>query len=179
MCFDYHRRYGFDVKAARIFNTYGPRMHPDDGRAVSNFVVQALMGEPITFYGDGSQTRSFCYVDDLIEGFVRFMATPEGISGPINLRNLGEFTIRELAYEAIEITCAESTIIEKPLPSDDPQQRQPDISKARETLDWEPDIPLKEGLVKTVAYLDEFIRGYEDQTNVSKLRRQLHQAGRG
>jgi UDP-glucuronate decarboxylase len=179
LCFDYHRRHGLDVKVVRIFNTYGPRMHPDDGRVVSNFVVQALKGDPITVYGNGSQTRSFCYVDDLIEGFVRFMAAPPGVTGPINLGNPGEFTIRELAHEVLEITGSQSPIIEKPLPADDPQQRQPDISKAKHTLGWEPRIPLREGLVKTIDYFDGLLKRFENQSNVTRLRRQLDQAGRG
>lgn len=171
LCFDYHRRHNLDVKVVRIFNTYGPRMHPDDGRVVSNFVVQALKGEPITVYGDGSQTRSFCYVDDLIEGFVRMMATAPGITGPINLGNPGEFTIRELAHEVLSITSSESSIIEKPLPSDDPRQRQPDISKAKETLDWEPRIALREGLIHTVEYFGSLLKRTEECSNVAMLRR--------
>ena len=169
LCFDYHRRHGLQVKVVRIFNTYGPRMHPDDGRVVSNFVVQALKDEPITLYGDGSQTRSFCYVDDLIEGFVRMMASPAEVCGPINLGNPGEFTIRELAQEVMVATGSESPLIEKPLPADDPRQRQPDITQARQTLDWEPLIPLSVGLVKTVEYFDALLKQSGEKPNVSDL----------
>jgi UDP-glucuronate decarboxylase len=157
LCFDYNRRHGLEVKVVRIFNTYGPRMHPDDGRVVSNFVVQALMGEPITLYGDGSQTRSFCYVDDLIEGFVRMMATPSDVIGPINLGNPGEFTIRELAHEVLAISGSTSPLVERDLPADDPRQRQPDISRARELLGWEPQIPLAEGLVQTIEHFAKLL----------------------
>lgn len=152
--FDYHRQHNVDIKVARIFNTYGPRMHPNDGRVVSNFIMQALRGEDITIFGDGSQTRSFCYVDDLIEGFLRLMATGPDVQGPINIGNPNEFTIRELAERVIELTGSASKIIQKPLPQDDPKQRQPDIAKAREVLDWEPKIQLEEGLRKTIAYFD-------------------------
>jgi len=150
--FDYHRQHGIDVKVARIFNTYGPRMHPADGRVVSNFIVQALEGKPITIYGDGSQTRSFCYVDDLVEGFLRLMDTEPGFTGPVNLGNPVEFTIRELAEKVIELTGARSPLVEEPLPSDDPRQRQPDISQARAKLGWEPKVPLAEGLKQTIDY---------------------------
>ena len=150
--FDYHRQHGLEIRVARIFNTYGPRMHPNDGRVVSNFIVQALEGTPITLYGDGEQTRSFCYVDDLIEGFVRLMATPDGTTGPVNLGNPGEFTIRQLAEQVIEKTGSKSTIELHPLPADDPTQRKPDISLAKQTLDWEPTIALTDGLDKTIAY---------------------------
>ncbi|MBO9711497.1 UDP-glucuronic acid decarboxylase family protein [Sphingomonas sp.] len=150
--FDYHRQHGIDVKVARIFNTYGPRMHPADGRVVSNFIVQALDGRPITIYGNGSQTRSFCYVDDLIEGFIRLMGTEAGFPGPVNIGNPVEFTIRELAELVIEKTGAKSPLVEEPLPSDDPKQRQPDIRVAREKLGWEPKVPLSQGLDATIAY---------------------------
>jgi UDP-glucuronate decarboxylase len=137
---------------ARIFNTYGPRMHPNDGRVVSNFIVQALQGEPITLYGDGSQTRSFCYVDDLVDALVRMMATPDDVTGPINVGNPEEFTIRSLAEKVIGLTGSKSRIVEKPLPSDDPRQRQPDIALARAKLGWEPSTPLDEGLRRTIAF---------------------------
>jgi UDP-glucuronate decarboxylase len=150
--FDYHRQHGIEIKVARIFNTYGPRMHPNDGRVVSNFIVQALKGESITMYGDGSQTRSFCYVDDLIDGFVRLMASDKEITGPVNLGNPGEFTIRQLASQVLEIVEVDPNLIEAPLPSDDPKQRKPDISLAQKTLGWEPAIPLEEGLRRTVDY---------------------------
>ncbi|MBK1836039.1 SDR family oxidoreductase [Azospirillum sp. YIM B02556] len=150
--FDYHRQHKLDIKVIRIFNTYGPRMHPNDGRVVSNFIIQALKGEPITIYGDGQQTRSFCYVDDLIEGFLRFMDTPAGITGPINLGNPGEFTMLELAEKVVRLTRSASTIEHKPLPQDDPKQRRPDIAKARALMDWEPAVPLDEGLERTIAY---------------------------
>lgn len=155
--FDYYRQHQLQIKVARIFNTYGPRMHPNDGRVVSNFVVHALKGEPITVYGDGQQTRSFCYVDDLIEGFIRLMNTDETFTGPVNLGNPGEFTILELAQKVIALTGSKSEIINLPLPSDDPRQRQPDISLAREVLDWQPHAKLEEGLVHTIAYFDELI----------------------
>ncbi|PWC87644.1 UDP-glucuronic acid decarboxylase family protein [Azospirillum sp. TSO5] len=150
--FDYHRQHKLDIKVIRIFNTYGPRMHPNDGRVVSNFIIQALKGEPITIYGDGQQTRSFCYVDDLIEGFLRFMDTPAGVTGPINLGNPGEFTMLELAEKVIRLTRSNSKIVHKPLPQDDPKQRQPDIAKARALMEWEPVVSLEEGLARTIAY---------------------------
>lgn len=150
--FDYFRQHNLRIKVARIFNTYGPRMHPNDGRVVSNFIVQSLRNEPITVYGDGSQTRSFCYVDDLIEAFVRFMATDDGLPGPVNLGNPGEFTILELAEAIIRLSDSRSEVIFKPLPSDDPLQRQPDITLAKEQLDWEPKINLEDGLRKTIEY---------------------------
>ena len=150
--FDYHRQHGLPIKVMRIFNTYGPRMHPADGRVVSNFIVQALKGDPITIYGDGSQTRSFCYVDDLIEGMIRLMETGPDVTGPINIGNPNEFTIRELATKVIEMTGAGSKLVEQPLPADDPKQRQPDISLAKRVLGWEPTIPLEEGLERTVEY---------------------------
>jgi UDP-glucuronate decarboxylase len=153
--FDYHRQHQLDVKVARIFNTYGPRMHHADGRVVSNFIVQALSGEPITLYGDGSQTRSFCYVDDLVDGLIKLMASPEGFTGPVNIGNPGEFTVRELAELVVEMTGAKVPIISNPLPQDDPRQRQPDISLARQQLNWEPKVALREGLEKTIAYFRE------------------------
>lgn len=149
--FDYHRENGLDIRVIRIFNTYGPRMLADDGRVVSNFIVQALMGEDLTIYGDGAQTRSFCYVDDLIEGFICFMNQTETV-GPMNLGNPGEFTIRELAEHVIRLTGSASKIVSRPLPSDDPRQRQPDITLARRILDWEPTIQLEQGLEKTIEY---------------------------
>ncbi len=156
--FDYHRQHRLDIKVARIFNTYGPRMHPNDGRVVSNFIVQALRGEPITIYGEGQQTRSFCYVDDLIEGFVRLMATDAACTGPVNLGNPGEFTIRQLAELVIELTGANSRLEFRPLPADDPMQRKPDITLAGERLGWEPTIALREGLTRTIAYFDALLR---------------------
>lgn len=152
--FDYHRQHKLDIKVARIFNTYGPRMHPNDGRVVSNFIVQALKGEPITIYGDGEQTRSFCYVDDLIEGFVRLMNMPNGFTGPVNLGNPGEFTMKQLAELVIEIIGSSSKLTHKPLPADDPRQRRPDIALAKDKLEWEPTVSLREGLAKTIAYFD-------------------------
>jgi len=152
--FDYHRQHGLDIKVARIFNTYGPRMHPADGRVVSNFVLQALAGEPITIYGDGSQTRSFCYYEDLIEGFMRLMDTDSTVTGPINLGNPNEFTIKELAELVVEMTGSKSVIEYRPLPSDDPMQRKPNISLAQQHLKWEPQVQLREGLVKTIDYFD-------------------------
>lgn len=150
--FDYRRQHGLEIKVARIFNTYGPRMHPNDGRVVSNFVVQALQGEPITMYGDGSQTRSFCYVDDLIDGFVRLMRSPAGFTGPVNLGNPGEFTIRQLAETVVELTGGNSKFKHEPLPEDDPTQRKPDISLAQSQLDWQPQVDLQAGLGKTIEY---------------------------
>jgi len=152
--FDYHRQHGLRIKVARIFNTYGPNMHPNDGRVVSNFIMQALQGQSITIFGDGSQTRSFCYVDDLIEGFVRLMATGDDITGPINLGNPNEFTIRELAEKVIELTHSKSSIVFRPLPSDDPLQRQPNIDEAKFRLHWEPKIQLDEGLRKAIQYFE-------------------------
>lgn len=157
--FDYHRQHGLEIKVVRIFNTYGPRMHPQDGRVVSNFIMQALRGEPITIYGDGSQTRSFCYVDDLIEGFVRFMATPADFTGPMNLGNPGEFSMIELAEMVLELTGSKSQLVRNPLPQDDPKQRRPDISLAQETLaGWAPRTPLREGLGRTIDYFDGLLR---------------------
>ncbi|GAA0556659.1 hypothetical protein GCM10008997_00770 [Halomonas salifodinae] len=155
--FDYHRQHNLSIKVARIFNTYGPRMHPNDGRVVSNFVVQALKGEDITIYGEGQQTRSFCYVDDLIDGFIRLMNSHDGFTGPVNLGNPGEFTIKELAERVIELTGSSSKLIFQPLPQDDPKQRQPDIQLARAELGWEPSIKLDDGLQKTIAYFDDLL----------------------
>jgi len=155
--FDYYRQHNLPIKVARIFNTYGPRMHPNDGRVVSNFVVQALKGEDITIYGEGQQTRSFCYVDDLIDGFVRLMNSREDFTGPVNLGNPGEFTIKELAERVIALTESSSKLIFKPLPQDDPKQRQPDIELARSELGWEPSIRLDEGLRKTITYFDDLL----------------------
>ncbi|MEP9388131.1 UDP-glucuronic acid decarboxylase family protein [Mesorhizobium sp. KR9-304] len=162
--FDYHRQAGVPIKVARIFNTYGPRMHRQDGRVVSNFIVQALLGQPITIYGDGCQTRSFCYVDDLLDGLMRLMASPAEVIGPINIGNTREFTILELAKMVIEITGSGSEIVRKPLPGDDPKQRQPDITKAREKLGWEPTVPVREGLTRTVAYFRELLADEINQT---------------
>ena len=150
--FDYWRQHNLDIKVVRIFNTYGPRMHHADGRVVSNFIVQALRGDPITIFGDGQQTRSFCYVDDLVDSFVKMMETDSSITGPINVGNPGEFTIRELAEKTIALTGSKSELVQLPLPEDDPKQRQPDITKAREHLKWEPTIDLDEGLARTIAY---------------------------
>ncbi len=162
--FDYHRQHGLDIRVARIFNTYGPRMHPNDGRVVSNFIVQALQSKDITIYGDGSQTRSFCYVDDLIEGFIRFMDLPRaadggpGFPGPINLGNPREFTVKQLAEKVIELTGSASKLIFRPLPADDPLQRKPNISRAKEQLNnWQPQVQLQEGLQKTIAYFDALL----------------------
>jgi UDP-glucuronate decarboxylase len=155
--FDYHRQFRLPIKVARIFNTYGPRMHPNDGRVVSNFIVQALRGDPITIYGDGKQTRSFCFVSDLVEGLRRLMDSPEDTTGPINLGNPGEFTMIELAEAVIRLTGSASTMVFRPAPVDDPRQRQPDITKARAKLGWEPTIPLEQGLVHTIAYFDNLL----------------------
>jgi UDP-glucuronate decarboxylase len=155
--FDYHRQHGVRIKVARIFNTYGPRMHPHDGRVVSNFIVQALQGLPITLYGAGDQTRSFCYVDDLLDGVLRLMATEDTETGPINLGNPREFTIRQLAKLVLRLTGSRSRIEHQALPPDDPQQRRPDITKAKALLDWEPTVPLEEGLSRTIAYFDALL----------------------
>jgi UDP-glucuronate decarboxylase len=155
--FDYWRQNRLRIKVARIFNTYGPRMHPNDGRVVSNFIVQALLGKDITIYGDGSQTRSFCYVDDLIDAFILLMATEDSVTGPINIGNPNEFSILDLASKVIELTGASSKIVHQPLPENDPRQRQPDISRARKQLSWEPKTQLKEGLVRTIAYFDNLL----------------------
>ena len=155
--FDYYREHNLQIKVARIFNTYGPRMHPSDGRVVSNFIIQALKGEDITIYGDGSQTRSFCYVDELIDGFVRLMGSPDEFTGPVNLGNPVEFTIKKLAEKVVDMTNSKSKISYLPLPHDDPKQRQPDITLAKKELDWEPKIKLEDGLVKTIEYFDTLI----------------------
>ncbi len=155
--FDYHRQHNLKIKVARIFNTYGPRMYPNDGRVVSNFIMQALKNENITIYGDGSQTRSFCYVDDLIDGLIKLMKSGDEVTGPINLGNTGECTILELATEIIELLRSKSKIVYKPLPQDDPHQRQPLIELAKEQLNWEPRIPLEDGLKKTIDYFKEII----------------------
>jgi UDP-glucuronate decarboxylase len=156
--FDYWRQHRLRIKVARIFNTYGPRMHPNDGRLVSNFIVQALLGRGLTVYGDGQQTRSFCYVDDLVDGIVRLMASADEVTGPVNLGNPVEFSMRELAEIVIDLTGSRAKIVSRPLPADDPRQRQPDIATARKALAWEPRTPLKEGLKKTIAYFDELLR---------------------
>ena len=155
--FDYHRQHKMRIKVARIFNTYGPRMHPNDGRVVSNFVVQALKGAPITIYGDGSQTRSFCFVDDLVDGLIRLMESPDSETGPVNLGNPAENTILQLAQKIVAMTGSQSKIEMRPLPSDDPRQRNPDISKARKELQWEPKVPLEKGLEKTIAYFRSIV----------------------
>ena len=173
--FDYWRQHKIPIKVIRIFNTYGPRMHPNDGRVVSNFIVQALKGEDITIYGSGRQTRSFCYVDDLVSGMIKMMATDESVTGPINLGNPGEFTIRQLAEIVIELTHSRSQIVDKPLPQDDPQQRCPDISQAANVLDWKPDVQLRQGLEKTISYFEELLNTGE---MVETLRDIAAQAGR-
>jgi len=162
--FDYYRQHAVGIKVARIFNTYGPRMHPNDGRVVSNFIVQALLGRPITVYGDGTQTRSFCYVDDMVGAFVSLMATDENVIGPINLGNPNEFTMLELAETVIDICNSKSSVVFEPLPSDDPRQRRPDISKAEKILDWKPTVSLREGLTLTVSYFDRLIESQAEQT---------------
>jgi len=165
--FDYHRMHKLRIKVARIFNTYGPNMHPNDGRVVSNFIVQALTNKDITVYGNGRQTRSFCYVDDLVEGLMRLMESGDHVTGPVNLGNPGEFTIRQLAELGVEITGSSSKIVHRPLPSDDPKQRRPDISKAHELLGgWRPMVPLREGLVKTAAYFEELLRSEREPVTV-------------
>nr|WP_315431650.1 UDP-glucuronic acid decarboxylase family protein [uncultured Albidiferax sp.] len=150
--FDYHRQHQLRIKVVRIFNTYGPRMHPDDGRVVSNFIMQALQGKDITLYGDGGQTRSFCYVDDLIEAMLRMMDSPDDFTGPVNIGNPGEFSMRELAEQVVALTGTKSGIVNLPIPADDPRQRKPDLALARKMLNWSPTIPLREGLEKTIAY---------------------------
>jgi UDP-glucuronate decarboxylase len=155
--FDYHRQHGLQIKVARIFNTYGPRMHPADGRVVSNFIMQALQGDPITIYGDGRQTRSFCFVDDLVEAFIRLMATDDDVTGPVNLGNPGEFTIKELAEKVVQMTSSRSQIVYRDIPADDPKQRRPDIFKARQLLQWEPNIDLEQGLGWTIDYFRNLI----------------------
>ncbi|MBK7107155.1 MAG: SDR family oxidoreductase [Ignavibacteriae bacterium] len=156
--FDYHRIYNLDIKVMRIFNTYGPRMDPNDGRVVSNFIVQALKGEDITIYGDGKQTRSFCYVDDLISGMIKLMNSRDGFTGPVNIGNPGEFTMLELAEKVLQLTDSKSKIVYKPLPQDDPMQRQPDITLAKKELNWEPKIKLEEGLIKTIDYFKTIVK---------------------
>jgi UDP-glucuronate decarboxylase len=160
--FDYYRQHKLQIKVARIFNTYGPRMHPNDGRVVSNFIMQALTNEDITVYGEGSQTRSFCYVDDLVDGLMKLMGTEDDFTGPVNLGNPDEFTILELAQKVIELTGAKSKIIHEELPSDDPRQRQPDIKSAKKSLEWEPVIKLEEGLKKTIGYFKQFLENKHD-----------------
>ena len=155
--FDYHRQHCLRIKIARIFNTYGPRMHPQDGRVVSNFIFQALSGEAITIYGDGSQTRAFCYVDDLVDGLIRLMASPDSVTGPINLGNPHEMTVLELAEQVIAMVGGKARIERRPLPQDDPTRRCPDITLARSTLGWEPRVPLAQGLEKTVAYFRQLL----------------------
>jgi UDP-glucuronate decarboxylase len=164
--FDYHRQHGLDIKVARIFNTYGPRMHPDDGRVVSNFIVQALRGDDITIFGDGTQTRSFCYVDDMIRGFLALMATERNVTGPINLGNPAEYTVAQLAQKVVEMTGSASRIVYHPLPADDPRQRRPDIRIARERLDWAPRVSLEEGLMETILYFDRLLGDPEEAVPV-------------
>ena len=156
--FDYHRQHRLEIKVARIFNTYGPRMHPNDGRVVSNFIVQALTGQPITIYGDGSQTRSFCFVDDLVDGLTALMATPDEVTGPVNLGNPEEISVLQLASTVLEMTGSRSALIRRPLPNDDPAQRQPDTRMARALLGWNPRVSLRDGLAKTIAYFDGLLR---------------------
>ena len=167
--FDYRRQHNLRIKVGRIFNTYGPRMHPNDGRVVSNFIVQALSDEPITIYGEGEQTRSFCYCLDLIEAFVRIMATDDSFTGPVNIGNPDEFTIRQLAERVIELTNSSSKLEFRDLPSDDPTQRKPDISLAKSALDWEPKVKLDEGLVKTIEYFDKLLKGGNNPAEVIAL----------
>ncbi len=164
--FDYHRQLATEIKVVRIFNTYGPRMRPDDGRVVSNFIVQALRGEDITIYGTGEQTRSFCFIDDLIRGLIGMMNTPAEVTGPINLGNPGEFTMLELAQMIIELTNTKSKLIFQPLPQDDPVKRRPDITKAKATLGWEPTVCLRDGLIKTIAYFDSYLKGSHDHASL-------------
>ena len=156
--FDYHRQHKVEIKVARIFNTYGPNMHPNDGRVVSNFIMQALLGRNITIYGEGLQTRSFCYVDDLVAGFIALMDSPAGVTGPINLGNPGEFTMIELAKLVIELTGSKSKLEHQPLPPDDPRQRRPDITLAKEKLGWEPKVPLREGLTRAIPYFERVLK---------------------
>lgn len=167
--FDYHRQYRLRIKVARIFNTYGPHMHPNDGRVVSNFIVQALKGEDITVYGDGAQTRSFCYVDDLVEGLVRLMRTADDFTGPINLGNPEEFTVHELAKTVIRLTKSESKVVYRPLPADDPVQRCPDISMARGKLQWEPSVPLAKGLLRTIDYFKSTLGGSASESRAGRV----------
>jgi UDP-glucuronate decarboxylase len=165
--FDYYRQHALRIKVARIFNTYGPRICPNDGRVVSNFILQALRREPITIYGDGSQTRAFCYVDDMIDGFLRLMATEDDFTGPVNLGNPCEFTIKQLAEKILKITGSRSEIIHQPLPADDPRQRQPDIGLAAKVLKWQPKVPLDEGLEKTVVYFDKMLGGTVEELKLA------------
>ena len=167
--FDYHRQHKLQIKVARIFNTYGPRMHPNDGRVVSNFVVQALRNDPITLYGDGSQTRSFCYVDDLIDGLQRLMSSPENFTGPVNLGNASEFTVLELAERIVQLTGSRSKFVFNPLPVHDPQRRQPDLTLARRELGYAPRVTLDEGLRKTIAYFEELLRDERKEPKVSDM----------
>ena len=153
--FDYHRQYHVNIRVTRIFNTYGPRMHPNDGRVVSNFIVQALKGEPLTVFGDGMQTRSFCYVDDMMDGMIHLMAVPDDVNGPVNLGNSSEISIAALAEKVIALTGSRATIEYKPLPTDDPVQRCPDLSRARQLIDWQPKVPLEDGLKNTIDYFEE------------------------
>ena len=155
--FDYHRQHRLKIKVARIFNTYGPHMHPNDGRVVSNFICRALKGHPLEIYGDGAQTRSFCYISDMVDGLTKLMCSPDTVTGPMNLGNPSEFTIAELAEKVIALTHSKSEIVTKPLPADDPRQRQPDIAMARATIDWQPQVPLEEGLRHTIAYFDNLL----------------------
>jgi len=182
--FDYHRQHRLGIKVMRIFNTYGPRMHPNDGRVVSNFIVQALKNEAISIYGDGSQTRSFCYVDDLIDGAVRLMQTPKDFTGPVNIGNPGEFTILQLAEIVIEMTGSRSQITRHPLPQDDPKQRCPDISLAKQTLGWEPKVALRDGLAKTISYFEDLLSGgaqtdrRQQRLDVQEMHRQIGESFR-
>lgn len=166
--FDYHRQHGLDIKVARIFNTYGPRMHPNDGRVVSTFIVQALLNRDITVFGDGAQTRSFCFVDDLVEGIIRLMSSPAGVTGPVNLGNDGEFTMLELAEQVISLTGSRSRVVHKPLPIDDPRQRRPDLTVARAALGWSPSVALSEGLARTIAYFETLLQNDRVRAVVSE-----------
>ena len=177
LVFDYVRQHKLAAKVVRIFNTYGPRMHPNDGRVVSNFVVQALRSQDITIYGDGRQTRSFCYVDDLVEAMIRMMATAPSVTGPINIGNPGEFTIRELAELVVELTGSRSKLVLRKLPADDPKQRRPDISRAEAELGWRPTVPLREGLERTIRYFDELLRRNDEPNDVGAGRAALVRNG--
>ena len=177
--FDYWRQHRLRIKVARIFNTYGPRMHPNDGRVVSNFVVQALLGRDITVYGEGSQTRSFCYVDDLVDGLMRLMQTGDDITGPINIGNPNEVSIRELAQLIIEMTGSSARLVHRPLPQDDPRQRQPDISRAQEHLGWKPSTPLRAGLARTIAYFEELLRSNDVLASLSATKDYAESASSG
>jgi UDP-glucuronate decarboxylase len=177
--FDYWRQHRLRIKVARIFNTYGPRMHPNDGRVVSNFVVQALLGRDITVYGEGSQTRSFCYVDDLVDGLMRLMQTGDDITGPINIGNPNEVSIRELAQLIIEMTGSSARLVHRPLPQDDPRQRQPDISRAQEHLGWKPSTPLRAGLARTIAYFEELLRSNDVLASLSATKDYAESAASG